>query len=132
MACKPLAFQISQTPAHIHYRFRWAYCQLLYLRRCLPGRIRHALDELPATLDETYERALRDIDEANWELAHRLLQCVAVASRPLCVEELAQFLGFDFQEGPIPKYHGGWLLEDPVDAVLSTTSNLLTIVNVDD
>jgi ankyrin repeat protein len=102
-----------------------------YLRRSLPGRIRHALEELPVTLDETYERALRDLDEANWELAHRLLQCVAVASRPLRVEELAGFLGFDFTAGSIPTFHAGWLLEDPVDAVLSTTLSLLAIVNVD-
>jgi len=103
--------------------FRWVYCQLLYLPRCLPGRIRHALDELLETLDETYERALRDIEKANWELARHLLQCVAVASRPLRVEELAQFLGFDFATAHIPTFHGGWLLEDPVDAVLSTTSS---------
>ena len=107
------------------------YCQVLYLRRCLPGRIRLALEELPVTLDATYERALRDIDEANWEVAHRLLQCVAVASRPLGVDELAEFLGFDFTTGPIPKFHGSWLLQDPVDAVLSTTSSLLAIVEVD-
>jgi ankyrin repeat protein len=47
------------------------------------------------------------------------------------VEELAQFLGFDFTTGRIPKFNEDWLLEDPVDAVLSTTSCLLTIVPVD-
>src|SRR5487761_1737161 len=120
MACKASYFISSCVHSCISVRFRWVYCQLDYLGRCLPGRIRHALDELPATLDETYERVLRDIDKANWALAHRLLQCVAVASRPLRVMELAEFLGFDFTPGPIPKYHKGWLLEDPVDAVLST------------
>jgi len=74
---------------------------------------------------------LKDIDKANWEIAHRLLQFVAVASRPLHVEELAQFLGFDFTAGPIPKFHGTWLLEDPVYAVLSTVPSLLAIVDVD-
>jgi hypothetical protein len=34
--------------------------------------------------------ALRDIDEVNWEFAHRLFQFVAVASRPLRVKELAE------------------------------------------
>ncbi len=116
---------------HIYHRFRWVDCQLSYLRYCLPGRIQHALDELPDTLDETYERALKDMNKANWELSHRLLQCVAVASRPLRVEELAQFLGFDFTKGPTPKYREGWLPEDPVHAVLFTTSNLLAIVPVD-
>src|SRR5487761_678471 len=113
------------------YRFRWVYCQVVYLRGCHPGRIRHALSELPETLDETYERTLREINKADWELAHRLLQCVAVTSRPLQVEELAELLAFDFKAGPIPKFQEGWRLDDPVDAVLSTCSTLLTLVNID-
>jgi len=117
------------TPVHINCRFRWVDCQLGYLRRCFPGRIRRALEELPETLDETYDRSLKDIDEASWELAHRLFQVVAVAARPLRVQELAQFLGFDFATGPIPKFCAGWLLEDPVDAVLSATSSLLAVVD---
>jgi len=79
----------------------------VYLRGCHPGRIRHALSELPETLDETYERTLREINKAEWELAHRLFQCVAVASRPLQVEELAEFLAFDFTAGPVAKFPGG-------------------------
>ena len=110
-------------------RFRWVYCQLDKLRRCLPGRIRHALDELPGTLDETYERALQDIDEYNWAYACRLFQCVAVASRPLRVEELAELLAFDF-EGTLPTFRPGWRPEDPRDAVLSTGSSLLAVVDV--
>ena len=95
-------------------------CQLEDLACCLPGRIRHALDESPSTLHATYERTLQEIDGTNWELARRLLHCVAVVSRPLRVEELAEFLAFDFHAGQIPKYSKDWLLEDPVDAVLST------------
>ena len=112
-------------------RFRWVYCQIVYLRHCLPGRIRHALNELPETLDGTYDRTLREIDKANWEFAHRLLQCVAVAFRPLRVSELAEILSFDFQTGPVPKFHEEWCLGDPVDAVLSTTSSLLAIVDIE-
>ena len=103
----------------------------MYLRGCHPGRIRHALSELPETLDETYERTLREINKADWELAHRLFQCVTVASRPLQVEELAEFLAFDFTAGPVAKFQEGWRLEDPVDEVLSTCSTLLALVNVD-
>jgi hypothetical protein len=112
-------------------RFRWACCQLEYLGKCLPGRIRHALDELPETLDATYERTLQEIDGTNWEFARRLLLCIAVVSRPLLVEELAEFLAFDFNAGPVPKYREDWRLEDPVEAVLLTCSTLLSLVNVD-
>ena len=54
------------------------------------------LEELPETLDETYERVLRDINKANRDCAHRLLQCLTVAVRPLRVAELAEVLAVDF------------------------------------
>ena len=106
------------------------YCQVVYICGLIPARIRHALAELPETLDETYERTLREINKAEWEIAHRLFQLVAVARRPLLVKELADLLAFDFEVGPIPKFHEEWRLEDPVDAVLSTCSSLLAIVDV--
>ena len=106
------------------------YCQLAYLRHCLPCRIRRALDELPESLDETYKRTLEDIGDQNWEYAHRLFQCVAAASRPLSVEELAECLAFNFEAGSTPEYVEDWRSEDPGHAVLSTCSSLLTVVNV--
>ena len=106
------------------------YCQLNYLGKCLPGRVQRALDELPATLDETYERTLHEINDTNWEFARRLIQCVSVVSRPLRVDELAEFLAFDFHAGQIPTFHEDWCLGDPVEAVLSTCSTLLSLVNV--
>lgn len=39
------------------------FCQLVYLRHCVPTRIRRVLEELPETLDKTYEHMLRDIDD---------------------------------------------------------------------
>ena len=108
------------------------YCQLDYLGDCLPGSIVHALDELPETLDETYERTLREIKNMNWEFARRLFLCVVAASRPFRVEELAEILALDFRAGPTPKFREDWRLEDPLEAVLSTCSTLLTLVNIDD
>ena len=104
------------------------YCQVVYICGCIPARIKHALVDLPETLDETYQRTLREINKADWEFAHRLFQFVAVASRPLRVEELAELLAYDFKAGQIPKFHEGWRIDDPVDAVLSTCSSLLAIV----
>ena len=104
------------------------HCQLEYLAGCLPGRIRRARDELPSTLDATYDRVLREIKDTNWEFARRLLLCVAVVSRPLRVEELAELLAFDFEAGQIPTFHEDWRLDDPVEAVLSTCSTLLSLV----
>src|SRR5260221_498877 len=114
------------------FRFRWVYCQLEYLRRqCLRQRIRRALDEFPDTLDETYDRTLEEIGKQNWEYAHRLFQCVAAASRPLRVDELAEFLAFDFDTDSTPTLREDWREEDPAHAVRSTCSSLLAIVDVD-
>ena len=132
MECKTFIPYLFTTLTHTLGRFRWVYCQLDYLGKCLPGRIQHALIELPETLDGTYERTLREINNTNWEFARRLLLCVAVVSHPLRVEELAEFLAFDFEEGQIPKYREDWRLEDPLEAVLSTCSTLLALIDVDD
>ena len=53
-----------------------------------------------------------------------------MASRPLLVEELAEFLAFDFEEGPTPEFVAEWRPDDPAHAVLSTCSSLLAIVDV--
>jgi hypothetical protein len=90
------------------------YCQVVYLRGCQPASLRNALSELPQTLDETYQRTLREIKDADWELAHRLFQCVAVASRPLRVDELAEFLAFEFKEDHVPGFNERRRSEDPL------------------
>ncbi len=107
------------------------YCQLVYLQGCDPASIEHAVAELPETLDETYARILHNINRPNWELAHRLLQCVAVAFRPLRLRELADILAFDFKARPTPTFHKDLRTDDPLYAVLPTCSSLLAIVDVE-
>ena len=80
------------------------------------------------TLDETYARTLEEIDEQNWNYAHRLFQCVPAASRPLRADELAEFLAFDFKAGSTPKFLADWRSEDPENEVLSICSTLLVVV----
>ena len=120
---------------HLFHRFHWATGQLETLRHVTNSGVRAILEELPETLDETYERVLKNINENSRDHAHRLLQCLAVAVRPLHVEELAEILAFDFDytalEG-VPKFHVGWRPEDPVEAVLSICSSLVTIVDKGD
>ena len=115
---------------HGSSRFRWVVCQLETLRRSVQRNLRGILEKLPKTLDETYERILRDINEDNREHARRLLHCLAAAVRPLRVEELAEILAFDFDnvQGGIPKFHAGWRCKDQEEAVLSTCSSLIAIV----
>ena len=101
------------------------------LRHCIPASIRKTLDQLPKSLDDTYLRVLRQIPQANQAHAHRMLQCLVVAVRPLKVAELAELLAFEFDgaQGGIPKYCPALRLDDQTQAVLSTCSSLVTIVN---
>src|SRR5216684_352227 len=94
-----------------------------------PADLKAALAELPKTLDETYERTLRGIQEADWAFAHRVFQFVAVASRPLHIKELAELFAFDFNAGSTPKFDEDCRLEDPADALLSACTTLLSIVD---
>ena len=108
------------------------YCQLEALRHCLPPSVRGILEALPDTLDETYERVLKEINKANREHARRLLQCLTVALRPLPVEELAEVLAIDFDtpsHGGIPQLNSNWRWADHHQAVLSTCSSLIAIVD---
>src|SRR6266404_1148492 len=112
-------------------RFRWVFCQLETLRQCLPQCVRRTLNELPETLDETYERVMMEIKRTNQAHAYRMLQWLAVAARPLSVAELAELLAFDFDsaQGGIPKLNSDWRWGDHEEAVLSTCSSLITVVS---
>ena len=108
------------------------YCQLEALRHCLPPSVARILEELPDTLDETYERVLREINKANRDHARRLLQCLTVALRPLRIEELAEVLAIDFNapcHGGIAQLNPNWRWADQHQAVLSTCSSLIAIVD---
>ena len=104
------------------------FCQLELLRQCFPPSVRRILEELPESLDGTYERILKEIRKPNQGHAHRLLQCLVVAVRPLQVKELAEVLAFDFITGVMPKLNPGWRWEDQEEAVMSACSSLVTIV----
>ena len=102
------------------------------LRQCLPSSVRRFLEELPESLNETYERVLREIKKPNRDHARRLLQCLVVAIRPLRVDELAEVLAIDFEDAEgIPKLNPSWRWEDQEQALLSSCSSLIVIVETD-
>jgi hypothetical protein len=110
-------------------RFKWVYCQLDNLRRCLPSSIREILNELPANLDDTYKRILRGIPKQLRRHAHRLFQCMVAASRPLRVEELAEIITIELGlAGALSVVVKGWRPANPEEAVLSACSTLISIV----
>ena len=101
------------------------------LRQCLPPSVRPTLRELPESLDVTYERILKEIKKPNRRLAHRVLQCLVVAVRPLHVKELAEVLAVDLDDAEgIPKLKPDWRWEEQELALLSACSSLIAIVQV--
>ena len=93
----------------------------------MPSSIRKALNELPTTLDETYERALQGISKEKRQHAHRLFQCLVVAIRPLRVEELAELFAIELDPDAGPNLKDEWRPENAEDAVLSACSTLIAI-----
>ena len=94
----------------------------------MPSSICKALNELPTTLDETYERALDWIPKEKRQHAHRLFQCLVVAIRPLRVDELAEVFAIEFEADAGPCLKEGWRPESPEDAVLSACSTLVAVI----
>src|SRR6266853_6062628 len=98
----------------------------------MPSSICKALNELPTTLDHTYERALDRIPKEKSQHAHRLFQCLVAAVRPLRAEELAEIFAVDFDQDVISNLMEGWRPENPEEAVLSTCSTLISIIDNDE
>ena len=116
----------------ISNKFRSVFRQPEALRHCLPPSVRRTLDELPESLDETYEHVLKEIKKLNRDHARRLLQCLVAAIRPLDVKELAEVLAVDFDdlEGT-PKLKPNWRSEHEEQALLSSFSSLISIVETE-
>jgi hypothetical protein len=112
-------------------RFQYIKCQLAALKDTHRNDIRYALNNLPNSLDETYNRILKGIPQGKQKYAHRMLQCVAESIRPLRVEELAYISAIQFDAEPLPHYHTTWRPRNPEDKVLSICSSLVTIVDMD-
>jgi ankyrin repeat protein len=100
------------------------------LRLCFRSRVRDFINELPDSLDETYERILKGIHKTNRSHVQRLLQCLAVAIRPLRVDELAEILTFDPDaiEGEVSTFDADSRSEDKEQELLSACPSLITIV----
>ena len=95
----------------------------------MPSSIRKALNELPITLDDTYERILQGIPKEKYQHAHRLFQCIVAAIRPLRVEELAEIFAIEFGPNEVADFVEGWRPENPEEAVLSACSSLIAIID---
>jgi hypothetical protein len=123
-------FQLSiRLMLTVRHRFRWAYCQLDTLSRCLPPDIPQTLNELPDTLDDMYMQTFKRISKQKQHHAHRLLQCLVAAIRPLRVEELAQIFTIKFDTDAGYNMVENWRPENPEEQVLSACSTLVSVID---
>ena len=76
---------------------------------------------------------LKEIKKPNRNHARRVLQCLVVAIRPLRVEELAEVLAVDFEDPEgVPKLKPSWRWEDQEQALLTSCSSLIAVVDTGD
>lgn len=85
--------------------FRWVACQIEALKDCHTlAELEDALCCLPATLEDTYERALSLIDEKRKEPIRNVLRWLCFSARPVRLEEIAEVMAIDFAAKPRPFY----------------------------
>ena len=91
------------------------------LRKCLKlDRLRKALNTLPKTLNDTYERILSNLDEEYEADAVKILQWLCFSARTMRLDEMVEVLAIDSRFRPEQR------LPDPED-VLTICSSLVSI-----
>ncbi|KAK7442204.1 hypothetical protein VKT23_016176 [Stygiomarasmius scandens] len=79
-------------------QFRWVDCQLSALMKIpIPKKIKHTLKNLPKTLEDTYEKTLKQIDPDLKDDARTILQWLIFSPRPLKMTEIEHILGVDLE-----------------------------------
>ncbi|KAK5949822.1 hypothetical protein OHC33_009211 [Knufia fluminis] len=105
--------------------FRWAYCQLEALRKCIKlSALRKTLLSLPKDLDETYARIIQNIDSNDQlEDAIKILQWLCFSERPLTTSELVEVLAI--KSGEDCGFDPDEKLPDPMDIMAICSSLIL-------
>ncbi|KAJ7873475.1 hypothetical protein B0H14DRAFT_3860042, partial [Mycena olivaceomarginata] len=112
---------------HSDGMFRWVTCQLDNLRKCLLRDLQVTLNNLPTTLDATYERILSQILTTNKPHARHLFSWLAFTFRPLQVEELAQVLAINFVDDARATFEEDYIEPDPREAISRVCPSLIHI-----
>jgi ankyrin repeat domain-containing protein 50 len=105
----------TESATKTHNRFRWVDCQLQELAKCPSSQyyLDKALESLPHTLDETYNRMLMNIDPVYVDDARRILTWLCFSERPVRFCEVNEALAVEIEKRPGLNY--GRRLQDPYD-----------------
>ena len=98
------------------------------LRKCLKlDALRRALNTLPKTLDDTYERILSNLDEEYKEDALKIFQWLCFSRRPMRIDEMVEVLAIDTTDTTDNFcFHPEQRLPDPRD-ILTICSTLVSV-----
>jgi hypothetical protein len=78
------------------FRFQWVVCQLDTLSKCgTVAHVRKTLRELPKTLDDTYIRIIRNIDEVHRSKVGDILTILSFSMRSLNLGEIMESVAFN-------------------------------------
>ncbi|KAL1682498.1 hypothetical protein EV122DRAFT_287123 [Schizophyllum commune] len=109
--------------------FRWVECQFDFLATCRTRQaVNQALNNLPKTLHETYERILQAIDRQGTDMARiaqRTLRWLVGAQRPIRLNEIQEAVMIEVDQDALNEDLGVF---DPMD-VLHTCSSLVSYDN---
>jgi ankyrin repeat protein len=86
--------------------------------------LRKTLQSLPSTLDETYARILRNIDESWSQYVAQILQWLVFSATPLRLTEVAELVAIDIEEDP--PLDPNRRLSEPKD-ILTMCSSLISM-----
>ncbi|KAJ5937328.1 Pfs NACHT and ankyrin domain protein [Penicillium verhagenii] len=117
---------VSRLMQNAHGVFRWVECQLDALQSCIDvDFLEKWLQDLPATLEETYGRILANVTERHRPYVVRILQFLTYSTRPLVLDEAAEIMAIDPSQMPLfnPKGETLGLLE-----IVKSCSSLVTMV----
>jgi hypothetical protein len=83
-----------------------------------------SLNELPETLDETYDRIFRSIPSQDRNDVYSIIQMLAVCCRPLTLDEVSEALSVNIESETIDREDVGFM--DKYD-ILKICSSLVTL-----
>ncbi|EPS38868.1 hypothetical protein H072_7366 [Dactylellina haptotyla CBS 200.50] len=117
--------------ARANGNFRWVACQLEVLRGCFTKKeLEQALESLPATLEDTYERTLAAVDESRRESLCQILRWLCFSSRPMRLDEMCEVLAIDFESKPRARYDPEKCLQVNAARYFHQFSNLMSVTTV--
>lgn len=103
------------------------------LRKCLKLDVmRKALNTLPKTLDDTYERILSNLDEEYEEYALKIFEWLCYSKRSMQITEMVEVLAIDTADDAT--FRPEQRLPDPRDilTICSTLISVTTVANEED